>query len=524
MWRFLPFPSSLLPFLPSRSNATSSNSSNETTGPTSSGMERLLDINRHGRVQALWNGITVFGKGAVLGVEPIEEGLIWMPDHDRSGHVGCFGTTRSGKSRMIEAVMEQDIRKGYSTVVFDPKGDQVLFSKFVQVAAESGRLDQVLLLTPIFPDYSIYLDPLSNYYMEEELVNHIYCILPGKDSPAAELFTGTTETVSLAIISSLIKLMRARGERVPLTFDDIKKRIGHEDLRRLRESLAMLPGTEDLCHTLDSIIQNDALKDFYVRISASLRDAMIKLTMGNTGRIIGKARTNPFVQRLENGEPVLLFCTLGSLLTSRVSYLTAKVFVSMIQSLAGRIFARGSHLRIPLCLHLDEGHNILYPGIHELFNKAGGANIWVHVYTQSKATFEKEAGMLSAHSIIDSINTWVYFRLNHPETAEHVMETSPIVDRQEPVMSLGASPTFRGIKMRQIQQHKVIDLDNRWFYFRSRNMKCKGQTLDVYPPYVQVTFPHITTDGLQFGESRQSALPAETPSDVAPEDGSPTPE
>ncbi|MDE3219201.1 MAG: type IV secretion system DNA-binding domain-containing protein, partial [Nitrospirota bacterium] len=72
-----------------------------------------------------------------------------MPDHDRAGHVGCFGTTRSGKSRMIEAVMEQDIRKGYSTVVFDPKGDQVLFSKFVQVAAESGRLDQVLLLTPI---------------------------------------------------------------------------------------------------------------------------------------------------------------------------------------------------------------------------------------------------------------------------------------------------------------------------------------------------------------------------------------
>ncbi|HJT20619.1 MAG TPA: hypothetical protein VJ746_09120, partial [Nitrospira sp.] len=262
-----------------------SSSSSGTTSSPSSGMDRLLEINRQGHLQPLWKDITVFGKGAVLGVEPIEEGLIWMPDHDRAGHVGCFGTTRSGKSRMIEAVMEQDIRKGYSTVVFDPKGDQVLFSKFVQVAAESGRLDQVLLLTPIFPDYSIYLDPLSNYYMEEELVNHIYSILPGKDSPAAEFFTGTAETVSHAIISALIKLMRARGERVPLTFDDIKKRIGHEDLRRLRESLAMLPNTEDLCHTIDSIIQSEALKDFYVKISASLRDAMIKLTMGNTGRI-----------------------------------------------------------------------------------------------------------------------------------------------------------------------------------------------------------------------------------------------
>ena len=133
------------PLLSSSSNGPSSNGVEDPpSNGTSTGLQRLLEINRHGRLQPLWNGITVFGKGAVLGREPIEEGLIWMPDHDRSGHVGCFGTTRSGKSRMIEAVMEQDIRKGFSTVVFDPKGDQKLFSKFVQVAAESGRLDQVM--------------------------------------------------------------------------------------------------------------------------------------------------------------------------------------------------------------------------------------------------------------------------------------------------------------------------------------------------------------------------------------------
>lgn len=505
-----------------RFGASQVNSSSRGVG--GSGMERLLEINRNGRIQPLWDGITVFGRGARLGVEPITEGLIWMPDQDRSGHVGCFGATRNGKSRMIESVMEQDIRKGYSTVVFDPKGDQELFSKFVQVAAESGRLDEVMLLTPIFPDYSIYLDPLANYYMEEELVNHIYSILPGKDDKGAEFFTGTAESVAHAIISGMIKLMRARGEKVPLTFDDIKKRIGHEDLRRLRESLAMLPDTDDLCNTIDSIIQSEALKDFYVKISASLRDAMIKLTMGNTGRVIGKARTNPFIQRLEDGKSVLLFCTLGSLLTLRVSYVTAKVFISMIQSLAGRVFARGSKLKIPLCLHLDEGQNILYPGVHELFNKAGGANIWVSLYTQSKSSMDKEAGMISAHAIIDSINTWIYFKLNHPETAEHVMEKSAIIDRQEPVMSLGASPTFRGVKMRQIQQHKVIGLEKRQFYFMSGNMTAKGYTLDIYPPYVQVKFPHITTDGPQFGDSRPLMSPTETPSDSTLAGESPTPE
>lgn len=458
-------------------------------------LKRLLDLNRRGSAQPLWPGVTVFGYGAELGIEPIREGLIWMPDTDRAGHVGCFGTTRSGKSRLIESLTEQDIRKNYSAVVFDPKGDQDLFSKFVQVAAESGRLEEVMLLTPIFPDHSVYLDPLSNYYMEEELVNHIYSILPGKDSPQTEFFTGTAESVAHAIISALIRLSRARGEKAPLTFDDIKKRINHEDLRRLSESLSMLPNTEDLRHTIDLFTQNPALQDYYTKISGSLRDGMIKLTMGNTGRIIGKARTNPFIQRLERGERVLLYCTLGSLLTSRVSYVVAKVFVSMIQSLAGRMFARGAKLAVPLCLHLDEGHNVLYPGIHELFNKSGGANIWVHLYTQSKAQLEKEAGLLSAKSIMDSINTWAYFRLNHPETAQHVEERSPFVDRQESVIGLGSSVTMRGMKIRQIQQDKVIQLENRKFYFMSRHMNCKGRTLDVYPPYVRITFPHITNDG-----------------------------
>ena len=468
-------------------------------------MERLLEINRRGAPKPIWPGRTVFGYGAELGVEPITEGLIWMPDEDRAGHVGCLGTTRSGKSRLIESLTEQDIRKNYSAAVFDPKGDWELFSKFIQVAAECGRLEEVMLLTPVFPDHSVYLDPLSNYYMEEELVNHIYSILPGKDSAHSEFFTGTAESVAHAIISGSIRLSRARGDRVPLTFHDIKMRMNHEDLRRLSESLSMLPNTEDLRHTIDSFTQNPALQDYYTKISGSLRDGMIKLTMGNTGRIIGKARTNPFIQRLERGERVLLYCTLGSLLTSRVSYVVAKVFVSMIQSLAGRMFARGSKLAVPLCLHLDEGHNVLYPGIHELFNKSGGANIWVHLYTQSKAQIEKEAGNLSAQSIMDSINTWAYFRLNHPETAHHVQERSPLVDRQEAVIGLGSSVTMRGMKMRQIQQEKVIALENRWFYFLSRHMNCKGRTLDVYPPYVRVHFPHITNDGAPLGATPRSA-------------------
>jgi len=47
---------------------------------------------------------------------------IAIPDADRKRHTFVFGTTGVGKTRLCENLIEQDIRKGYSVVYFDPKG------------------------------------------------------------------------------------------------------------------------------------------------------------------------------------------------------------------------------------------------------------------------------------------------------------------------------------------------------------------------------------------------------------------
>ena len=81
----------------------------------------------------------------------------------------------------------------------------------------------------------------------------------------------------------------------------------------------------------------------------------------------------------------------------------------MIQSLVGRLFASGPSVDPPLCVHIDEGHNVLYP-IQEIFNKAGGANVWLHFYEQSGAQMSAEIGADLARSISDNINSWIYFQ------------------------------------------------------------------------------------------------------------------
>ena len=132
----------------------------------------LLDIFMK-RKKKLW---TEYGEDINLD-HPNDIINLRVPDSDRKGHSWCFGTTRVGKTRLLENIIEQDIRKGYSVVAVDPKGDIDLFSKITQIAVETGRIADLMLVTPIFPEYSAILDPLSSYYMPEELVGQNVVVL-----------------------------------------------------------------------------------------------------------------------------------------------------------------------------------------------------------------------------------------------------------------------------------------------------------------------------------------------------------
>ena len=58
--------------------------------------------------------------------------------------------------------MEQDIKKGQSVVIIDPKGDIGLFSKMVEMAKKCQREQDLLFISTIFPKYSLKINPLSN--------------------------------------------------------------------------------------------------------------------------------------------------------------------------------------------------------------------------------------------------------------------------------------------------------------------------------------------------------------------------
>lgn len=355
---------------------------------------------------------------------------LFLPYEHRGHHFACFGTTGSGKTRLIMHMVAQDILAGLNVLVVDPKGDDMLFGKIVEAAAAAGRLDELIYFSPIFPDYSTRLNLLSYYYMPDELVDHIVSGVRARE----EYFVNVAQEVSTAIILGLLALARARGERFNVNFYEVKRWCSYNSLAQLKSSLEYLRYAkdprvralaEDVILMIEQILSSPA--DFFAKVSSSLRTVLTALSSSAVGEVVGKATYNEFIRRLEAGERAIVFCNTGSLMMRRSAHIVGKVLISMIQSTIGRFLASGKKVNPPLVIYLDEGHNILYRGIEELFNKGRAANVWINFFTQSLAQMEEMVGRETTRSLVDNMSTWVFLRVNHPETARFIEMASPIV-------------------------------------------------------------------------------------------------
>jgi len=430
---------------------------------------------------------TFLGYGAGLHT-PDKVKKIFLKDADRKGHLFGFGSTRIGKTRLIELMMEQDIRKGYSLAFFDPKGDIEIFSKIVQIAYEENRQDELCLVTPIFPECSARMDPLAYYYMAEELVSHVVSGIKAKE----EFFINIAYETTFVIILSLLFFARIKNERPNLNFNSVKERASYTDLKNLEAQLKDYendPEAEEILATLRQILASP--QDYFSKVSSSLRTVLTSLSTGSVGSIIGKAKANNFIKRLEEGKRVILIVQTGSLLTRKTAHIVARVLLSMIQSFVGRIYLSGRTINPPLCVYMDEASNLLYMGVEDLFNKAGGAGVWMHAFTQSIADIEAELGPASARKILDNTNSKIFMRVNDPNTANYIAEYSGMVKRFSPILSLGGGITVREVEESLVRPESVLNLQLRDFYLFTFEGAFKGKAGLVKEPYLKITFPRV---------------------------------
>ena len=466
-------------------------------------LNKLMEIFRPKNNEQVSVGRGVLLEDIYSTTPPVHD--INMGYNERLRHWMTFGTTGCGKTKLIEHLVDQDIRAGRSVCVIDPKGDRDLLSKIIGTATDVGRESEIMLINPVYPDISLKINPFAHYYRPEEIVQHIIAGLPVSKEP---FFTEVAKEISLIAVFSYLYLQKKTGSNKPLTIAEMRRRIGRTELEELGKQLHVYrdePEISSIYEALEQAISSP--QDYFSKITTSLRTTLTQLSVGSIGEIVGNSPDNVFIERLEQGKPVILVAQTGSLLFRDPALSLARIFTSMMQALVGRFYASQRVFNPPLMFYIDEASNVLYNGIEDLFNKSRGAGMAIHALTQSVADIAAHLGPDRSRVILDNCNTKLFFKVNDPMTSKYVSEMVGNRTKAVPQFNSDVQVRYAETDQKLIDDADSIKLRPRQFYMFTEHKAYRGRTVDVLPSKIEIKNTTILANGVQQNINDNAHLP-----------------
>ncbi len=371
--------------------------------------EQLKNVNQTGGSPFL-NGVS------------LKQSPIFMPNQDRVGHTLVLGTTRVGKTRLLEVMVAQDIRRGDAVIVFDPKGDLELLRRIVHEAKACGRESDVEVFHLGFPDQSARYNPIGEFARITEVANRLTAQLPGQGESAAfkEFAWRFVNIIAKAVVAMGLKPSYQLISRYILNMDqllvdyclDWLSTLGTEgnaildslranapiekQAKYLIEQLNKAKLSNDIITGLQSSISYD--KTYFHKITASLLPLLDKLTTGKVNALLSPDVNDGrsiFSWRQVIQAKKIVYVGLDALSDSTIATAVGNSMFADLCSTAGQIYKYGlddNVTSVPVCIHSDEFNELIGDEFIPLINKAGGAGFQVTAYTQTWADIEARLG------------------------------------------------------------------------------------------------------------------------------------
>ena len=411
----------------------------------------------------------------------INESDISMKTADRSGHTLVLGTTGVGKTRLMELLVSQDIRRGDTVIVFDPKGDADLLKRIYIEANKSGRLDDLYVFHLGFPEYSTRYNPVGDFGRLTEVATRIAEQLPGEGQSAA------FKEFAWNYVNRVCGVFQALGHRPsyhtlkktcenldPLiseyyrnfldknhpnwkdafqTFKDALKNPDDKSVFLPREMKArdfdamalvlyvQAHGLEkdDIILSLESIVQYE--RSYYEKLVASLGPLLEKLTTGQINAVL-----SPDYEDHQDPRPIInwsdilnrrgiVYFALDTLTDPTVGEAVGASIFADLKSTAGTLYKEGHEVGFPesgrrrsgnIIVHADEMNEIAGPEVTGLLNKGRGAGFQLTLYTQTmQDLIVRLKTRAAAEQQIGNLNTLIMLRPQNTDTAELLTKTLP---------------------------------------------------------------------------------------------------
>lgn len=403
----------------------------------------------------------------IHGIGMHEETEIWLPLEHTAGHTLLVGTTRAGKTRVLDSIVAQAVDRGEPVLIWDPKGDKGLRDAAQKACIAAGRPNDFVYFHPAFPEKSWRIDPLANFSRETELATRIASLIASETTTdpftafsqkiltnlvAAMLMVHTKPTIKLLkhyVDSGPEKLVVKASEvffekNYPGTWRDMAE----EYVRKIKKnndrelSVAYINFYRDVVMkdhqsmALDGIYSDfEHEKSHLGKMTASLSPVLTMLTAGPLGDLLSpnpedhddlRPVTN-FAQIIRNRQ--VCYLGLDSLSDNMVGAALGSMFVSDLAAVSGNRYNYGDLNDLPAVnLIIDEAAELVSDKMIQLLNKSGGAKFRLTLATQTFADFAAKVGSAEkARQILGNLNNVIALRIIDADTQTYVTESLPEV-------------------------------------------------------------------------------------------------
>ena len=390
------------------------------------------------------------GYPALHAVGRKREGPLVLPWSELVGHVLIGGTTRSGKTRLLEAdPVGSDPGAGDGNRDRSQGGRGVADSGSGRVRSGHGA-EVCVFQSGARRSVGEFQSVRHVRRTTTELAARVQALMPGGGGMAKgdPFFT----EYPLAVVERLGAAQHAVGDgwtieglhavttMVP-PFDDLVARYLHQVLDgkdkhvpSLEELMAEYAAKrrEKQDALADALIDDkEKPRDHFVQVTANLVPAFRGVTGGEMARLLSSRDPELTWQGVVDERKVVYFA-MSSLLYGEVANRIGRVILQDLIGFLGRRYARDDPAKMtPLTILVDEFSNVAYPGFIDALNKGGGAKANIMLAMQSLADPEAAMGRDGTQRVLDNLNTRIWFRLTDDATAKLAVE-GPGHDQREP--------------------------------------------------------------------------------------------
>jgi len=442
-----------------------------------------------------------------------KERRVTVRQSERVAHTFVVGTTRVGKTRLLEVIATQDIHNGNVVIVFDPKGDGDLLARLYTEAKRAGRDGQFQVFHLGFPEHSVSYNPVGSYSRITEVATRIAGQLPNEGNSAAfrefawryvnviaKALDDMSEPISyqnlldsgsdidglltryLAYVAAEAGLERWEQRVDAIVLSDVKlpPQLKGRD-RAAWASVECYRENELESQTANSLIKTfEHDKSHFDKLVASLFPLLEKLTSGPAAQLLSPSDDETLASnRLNWGQVIkrggIVYVGLDALSDPDVASAVGNAMFADLTSVAGSLYKeRQSGGTAPrISVHADEFNELVGREFVPLANKAGGAGFQLTAYTQTLsdivARFDSQA---RAGQVVGNLGTLIMLRVKERATAElltnrlkeveinHLMLESGTTDSSNPETDIHfVSNTRQRISSQRVPMIHTGDLD-----------------------------------------------------------------